>query len=36
MPEAVRPSVTGVVTGPVEEEPDVTRGNVGPSRADET
>jgi hypothetical protein len=36
MPEAVHPSVTGVVTGPVEEEPDVTRDNVGPSRADET
>ncbi len=27
---------TDVVTGPVEAEPDVARGDVGPSRADET
>jgi hypothetical protein len=36
MPEAVRPSATGLVTGPVEEEPDVVVGDVDRGKPDET
>lgn len=36
VPEIVRPSVTGVVAGPVEGNPDDSSGDVKPSRADET
>jgi hypothetical protein len=36
VPEAVRPSATGVVSGPIEEQSDGAVGDVDPGRADET
>jgi hypothetical protein len=36
VPETIRPSATGLVTGPVEEEPDVVVGDVDRGKPDET